>query len=321
MSQPLDQKNYLLGLAADAGNLVDTALARSTRHRYLASWQRYQDWCSKHDLNANLSSAQSVGLFLTERSRTVGAAALTQDLSAIRYHLKRVGNALRDDRDLLPRLLRGCRRTKNHAIRRKKKIEPEALLASLSFLPDSRKGLRDRAMLLTTFASAMRRSEVVQLTWNNIRFEQNGFWITTGWSKSGHAIDGCFVPKVGTSLCAWSVMIAWFEQLSRTSSFCFPRIRSGHSLEAHVSDRYLYRLVRRLMGQTGACAEEYGAHSLRRGFIAAAHKSGACNADILNVTHHRTERGLFPYIGGESGIAYSRIVRSMTAGDNEHERS
>lgn len=320
MNRPSTEQSYLLSLAASAGDLVDTALATSTRRRYQAAWKRYQNWCRLHGLVQSAPSAKTIGLFLTERSRTVGMSALTQDLSAIRHHLRLAGCAVRDDRELLARLLKGCRRAKKNINRPKRKIQPDTLLQALKLIPETLKGRRDRAMLLTGFASAMRRSELVCLEWSNIRFEEEGFCITTGWSKSGKAIDGCFVPRVSSPLCAWSVLSALHVELSDSSPFCFPRIAAHAPTMQHVSDRYLYRLIKHLMGKLGAPQEEYGAHSLRRGFITAAHHAGVTNGDILNVTHHRTERGLLPYIAGVDGNAYRKVIASLGAGFDQDER-
>lgn len=305
-------KNYeghILQLASDAGNVMCSALAPSTRKKYEAGWKRYQSWCRKHELELSQSTPRTVILYLTDRARTTSLASLGLDLASIRYHLARVGSPLEDRMQDLKRFRKGIARRDTNVPQSKSPITPELLSEMVSLLPSSKKGQRDRAMLLIGFSAALRRSELVQLRWHQMRFEKRYLRFGISGAKNSVHATARTIPRLKSAVCPWQALKTWKDGISVDVDFCFCRLSGGSPMNVPVSDRYVARLVKRLLQDIGENPEDYGGHSLRSGFASAAYWSGVHEQDIRKITHHRSKRGLEPYLHARPSDPHFEIFK------------
>jgi integrase len=305
-----------LELANRAGRIMDQALAPTTRTRYLASWRRYEAWCAAKGIQKPNSDPKTITLFLTERSAKVGQSALEQDLAAIRFMCAMNGVEFKDPRNYLRRFMRGIRRERGHDPKRKRMIAPVLLGQMLDHLPENGpKASRDRAALLIGFSLALRRSEIVAIGWDDIVFEDAHLIVRLKPSKNQSNAVFQWIPKVPSSLCAFNAMQHWYQLSNRPiDGPCFPAIRDGKIQKRAVSDRYINRLVKRLLLLCDKVPQEFGAHSLRSGIATAAHWEGLSDADIRKITRHKSTGGLLPYLQPKDGLLHEQIFRSF---DNE----
>jgi len=81
-------------------------------------------------------------------------------------------NHTRDDR--VRNVFKGSKRTKGLAQRQKDAAVTDVLVAMVRACPDTLIGLRDRALLLFGFASALRRAELCGLTTSDVEFTDDG---------------------------------------------------------------------------------------------------------------------------------------------------
>ncbi|WP_338184696.1 tyrosine-type recombinase/integrase [Thalassospira tepidiphila] len=305
----VNRNGHILQLASDAGNAMSSAMAPSTRKKYDAGWKRYEQWCRQHLPDQSKSSSRTVILYLTDRSRTTSLSSLGLDLAAIRYHLALAGTPLEDRAQDLRRFRKGIARGKTEVPNSKSPITPELLSRMLSLLPSSIKGKRDRAMLLFGFSAALRRSELVQLQWREVRFEDR--YLRFGISASKTSVNSTTrtIPRLKNAFCPWQAMKTWKDEIGREATFCFCRLSRGRTINAPVSDRYVARLVKRLLRDSGENPEDYGGHSLRSGFASAAYWSGVHEQDIRKVTQHRSKQGLEPYLHARPNDPHFEIFK------------
>ncbi len=102
------------------------------------------------------------------------------------------------------------------------------LAAALQTKPTRLKEIRDRALLLFGFGSAMRRSEIVALTLNDIEFTDACVRITIRRSKGDQEGKGAVVaiPK-GETVCPVEALKAWIEAAGITEGRLFRSVRKG----------------------------------------------------------------------------------------------
>ena len=251
-----------------------------------------------------------ITLFLADRSEDVGISALEQDLAAIRYMAGLSGEKIVDDAGYLKRFLRGMRRDQKKALTRKRAISPMLLSEMIKQIPEQGiKSSRDKAALLLGYSLALRRSEIVALDWEDIVFDEHDILVRLKKSKTDKAPKFQSVPQITSELCAFTAMHRW-ATLSEVPAAgpCFPCIRNHTFLNKAISDRYINRLVKRLLLACGRQPDDFGAHSLRSGFASAAHWLGLSEANIRDITRHKSAQGLLPYLRPREDVVHQKIL-------------
>lgn len=219
------------------------------------------------------------------------------------HKLKRLDNPceLPSVRTLLSRarrssVKRGERPTKKTAITRP---ELEAMLATCD---DSLEGLRDRALLCFGFASGgRRRSEIAAADMRDLRKTgDDGYIYRLEYSKTqqgGVKVDSTpDKPILGRSAQALS---AWLVAARITEGAIFRRIWKDR-----VGPPLLPGSVATIVKRRAALAGlkgDFGAHSLRSGFVTEAGKQGVPLPAVMAMTEHRSVASVIGYF--QSGAA------------------
>ncbi len=220
------------------------------------------------------------------------------------HKLKRLANPceLPSVRTLLSRarrasVKRGERPTKKTAITR---TELEAMLATCD---DSLEGLRDRALLCFGFASGgRRRSEIAAAAMRDLRkVGEDGYIYRLEYSKTQQAgvkVDSTpDKPILGRSA---EALAAWLEAAGIQEGAIFRRIwkaRVGPALLPGSVASIVKRRAR-LAGLEG----DFGAHSLRSGFVTEAGKQGAPLPAVMAMTEHRSVASVIGYFQAGAAV-------------------
>jgi integrase len=213
------------------------------------------------------------------------------------HKLKRLANPCESAsvRTLLSRarraaVKRGERPTKKTAITRP---ELEAMLATCD---DSLEGLRDRALLCFGFASGgRRRSEIAAADLRDLRkVGEDGYIYRLEYSKTqqaGVTVDSTpDKPVLGISAQA---LAAWLEASGIREGAIFRRIWKDRIGPALLPGSVATIVKRRatLAGLEG----DFGAHSLRSGFVTEAGKQGVSLPAVMAMTEHRSVASVIGY--------------------------
>ncbi|GAA2135402.1 hypothetical protein GCM10009844_00630 [Nocardioides koreensis] len=173
---------------------------------------------------------------------------------------------------------------------------------------------RDRALLLTGFYTALRRSNLSALNWGDLTDHgEDGWSIQVRWSKTDQEGQGrtSWVPQSetdGSVACPATALRDWKrtleEALGRSvhaSEPVFVALTNSGTVKRRDNNR-MFRLtgdgineaVQRLTVGAGIAAKTgksnpYGAHSLRAGFVTEALRDDKLSfAEVMEVTGHKT---------------------------------
>jgi site-specific recombinase XerD len=189
--------------------------------------------------------------------------------------------------------------------------------------------LRNRAMLLTGWYAALRRSNVTErLSWSDLAIEGGEWEVTLGITKTNQE-GGRNPDRNWLSLsndpawpCAASAMAAWHAAVTKElggdpmkiarNEPVFPAMDRHSNIRRTASDRMLRmdgaalnEVVQDLCEKAGFDRTKYGAHSLRIGFVTEALTDDKLSiAEVQEVTHHKTVNVL---------IGYHRRVNARTS--------
>lgn len=259
-----------------------------------------------HDLPPAIDQALVNGGFKT----ALGAPALNTVLHRLSvlskaHQLRDVPNPTRDPavQELIKRIRRayagrGVRPAHKTALT---KTPLEALLATCT---DGLIGVRDRALLLFAWASGgRRRSEVAGAVMENLtRVDENTYVYRLTHSKTDqagteHRADAD-KPLVGL---AAQALTAWIEASGVTTGPMFRRIRKSKAVEP-LTGQAVWHIVKRRAALAGL-EGDFGAHSLRSGFVTEAGRQNVPLAEAMGLTGHRSLATFMRYF--QSGAVQS----------------
>jgi integrase len=183
-------------------------------------------------------------------------------------------------------------------------------------------GHRDSAILTVGFGGAFRRSELAALELRDIQLHpDDGLHILVRRSKTDQKGIGLLkaIPYgVNPLTCAPCAYVRWLHVLSAATKsrsdlqevvrgatttghvcrdgapvleerkpFLRPVLKGGAIQARHISGNVVNDVVKRRVEMVGVNPADYGAHSLRAGFVTQAFQAGASHHEIMRQTGHR----------------------------------
>lgn len=182
-------------------------------------------------------------------------------------------------------LLRRARRAKaNERPNKKAAITKDILLAMLETCDDSLHGVRDRAILCVGFASGgRRRSEIANIQIEDLQKIDGGYLIHLRQTKMDQAGKGKTVPVQGL---AAQALNQWLVKSGLRSGNIFRGIYPDGSFTNGIGHCTINKIVKRHVQQIGLDPKQFGAHSLRSGFMTEAARNGAPLGDAMSLSGH-----------------------------------
>ncbi|MFB5089493.1 site-specific integrase [Psychrobacillus sp. PGGUH221] len=169
----------------------------------------------------------------------------------------------------------------------------------VSVLPSTPLGIRDCALLVTGWAGALRRSELIGLDVEHIRFTRDGLVVTIEHSKTDQQGAGQLIALPygsNRATCPVRSMQEWMSKSGITSGPIFRRMDRHGNMYDRLTAQSVRLIVQKYCDKAGLSANSYGAHSLRSGFCSTAAKAGKSEHQIMRQTRHRQSTSLQRYI-------------------------
>ncbi len=175
-----------------------------------------------------------------------------------------------------------------------KAITKDILDDMLEVCGDKLLDLRDKAMLLFAWGSGgRRRSEVAMAEMKDlVRTPEGNFIYNMPKSKTDQDSKGFHVPvkgRVAKSLDDWLIASGV------TDGHIFRAIGKGGDIRGGLSPVDINRVVKRRLKQAGYNEKQFGAHSLRSGFVTEAGRKGKHIGDVMQLTTHKSITTVMKY--------------------------
>jgi len=288
------------------------AQADNTIKAYTADLEDFRHWCERMDREWLPATADTVGLYLGARADTLSLATLERRLAAIASVHKNEGHDSPASvaEGPLRTIWKGLVREKTRRQDGAPPLLVEDLKAIIEHMPrysasdEGSSGeltltaLRDRAVLLVGWTGALRRSELVSLTTEDVQFvEGEGVNVYIRRSKSDQEAEGQIKGlPYGTNkeTCPVTALRRWLQAAEKAvdGSFegdIFRRFYRGESIgESAMTAQYVSTVLKRHAERAGLDPTEYSAHSLRAGFITQAIRAGKAERRVKEHSGHRS---------------------------------
>ena len=275
--------------AARVAHYLAETLAPSTRRVYQSDWALFSAWCDSRQLPVLPASGETVAAYLAaeaEQGRRV--ATLRRRLAAIRLAHDLTNLPTPTGSRIVRSTLAGIARVHGAAQQQKAPAVADLVKQMVDTLdPTTRRGRRDRAILTLGFASALRRSELVAITVEDLEFVPEGVRVHVPHSKTDQQGRGQVVPVIrGEAYCPVAALKDWLTVAGIFSGPVFRSMRRGdHITTQPLSDRHVANIVKRCALACGLNPADYAGHSLRAGFLTDLPASNLLNTLILIDKH------------------------------------
>lgn len=278
------------------------AKAKNTRRAYESDWNDFVAHLKKRNHPALPASPDDVALYLRYlvQRRGLKVSTVSRRLAAIAEAHQSSGFPSPSDEWVVRNTLRRLRLEHGSPARGKAPLLIEDLRKLVDFIPETLAGVRDRAILLLGFASALRRRELVSLNLNNLALAPEGLVVTVNQSKTDQTHQG---RRIGIpygaheATCPVRAVLRWIDEARLSDGPLFRGItKHGAVQRTQLTDQVVARIVKRYTKAIGKYAGRFSAHSLRAGFITSAAIAGVQEREIQDQSGHHSVTVLRRYI-------------------------
>ena len=188
--------------------------------------------------------------------------------------------------------LHGIKRVKGSNQKAKKPLLINDLKLIINVINEAnqseKKKIRDKTIILVGFSGGFRRSELVNIDYDDLEFVNEGVKIFVKRSKTDQSGEGMTkaIPYFDNKLfCPVTNLKNWID---------YSEIKSGKLFD--ISDKSVALIIKKYASLAGLDPNKYGGHSLRSGFATSTAESGAEERNIMAMTGHKTTQMVRRYI-------------------------
>ena len=264
----------------------------NTLRAYQADFRDFSIFCEKNGLTAIPTEPKIISIYLTNLSKTSKFSTLKRRIASISVIHKIKGHYLDTKHPIIIENLLGIKRLKGSRQLAKKPIlinDLKLIIKAIDEIEQQEfKKLRDKAIILIGFSGGFRRSELVNLEYEDLEFVPEGVKLLIKRSKTDQSGEGSIkaIPYFNNEkYCPVKVLKKWIA---------ITNIKSGKIF--NISDKSVSLIIKKYTQIVGLDPKRYGGHSLRSGFATSAAESGAEERNIMAMTGHKTTQMVRRYI-------------------------
>lgn len=290
----------------------DKSISAASRRAYRSDWQAFIQFCEFRNVEALPATSDTISIFLTELADLKkSVSTIVRTLTSINkaHELAGFGSVRTPE---IKALMKGIKRTIGRPTDKVKGITYTELLKMSAACDASIIGVRDRAILMLGWTSALRRSELVALNIGDLDISELGIILTISRSKTDQEGEGkkIAIPRAREkAVCPVSCVEKWIGRLNaddqKPDKPLFRAIGMAgnrfwtNTVNGRLSARMISYAVKRYARLCGLPSEKYASHSLRRGLATEAGARRIPERIIARHTRHVSIAVLREYI--ESG--------------------
>ena len=279
------------------------ALAPETLRAYAADWAHFCGWCSETGCAPLPAEPAAVAAYLASLAGLYSRSLLERRLGAIGQQHRLRGLDWSAGHPAIRTTLRGIYRRHGSRRRQAAALTSTELRKLVAACGGDLAGLRDRALLLLGFAGALRRSELVGIDREHLRFTGEGLRLTLPSSKTdqeGKGTELGITRGKRAETCPIRALEAWLAASACDYGPVFRKVdRWGNIEHARLSGEAVRTILKgraKAAGITVHTTERLSPHGLRAGFVTEAYMAGARDEQVMDHTRHRDLKTMRGYV-------------------------
>jgi len=283
-----DIKNLELETIKNLRNSKST----NTLRAYQSDYNDFSLFCSKNGFQAMPTQPKILALYITHLASYSKYSTLKRRLASISIIHKTKGHYIDTKHPIIVENLMGIKRTNGSNQKGKKPILINDLKLLIKAIDESKekniRKIRDKSLVLIGFSGGFRRSELVDIEYEDIEFVEEGVKIFVKRSKTDQSGEGM------------TKAIPYFDNIN----FCPVKALNKWVVEAelkedkifNISDKSVALIIKKYANYAGLDSHRYAGHSLRSGFATSTAESGAEERNIMAMTGHKSTEMVRRYI-------------------------
>ena len=274
--------------------------AQNTLKAYRSDWKHFVAWCRNADRAPLPATPQTVASYIAEMAEDYKFSTIRRRLTSINKAHDLEGLASPGRSPLVREVKDGIKREIGAKETGKDPLLTDDIVRMVEALGDDLAGARDRCLLLVGFAGCFRRSELVSLDVDDLRFRPEGVVVSVEKSKTdqyGEGTQTAIPYGRREATCPVSALRHWLDVSAITEGAVFrPINKHGHIRPRRLTAGSVALIVKRTAIAAGLDPEKYAGHSLRSGFATQAARSGAKERLIMKQGAWSTDKMVRRYI-------------------------
>ena len=262
--------------------------ANNTLRAYQSDFKDFTVFCSKNGFSPMPTQPKILALYITHLSKSFKFSTLKRRIASISVIHKLKGHYLDTKHPIIMENLHGIKRSLGSRQKSKKPILINDLKLIINKIDKEK--IRDKALILIGFAGGFRRSELVNIYYEDIEFVPEGVKILIKRSKTDQSGEGTIkaIPYFDNQ--EFCPVIALKNYINNKFTDNFER------RIFEISDKSVALIIKRYADKAGLDSSRYAGHSLRSGFATTAAEFGAEERNIMAMTGHKTTQMVRRYI-------------------------
>ena len=273
-------------------NNLRNSKSANTLRAYQSDYNDFSLFCSKNGFQSMPTQPKILALYITHLSSYSKYSTLKRRLASISILHKTKGHYIDTKHPIIMENLMGIKRTNGSNQKGKKPL----LINDLKILIDAihqsnekdKRKIRDKALVLIGFSGGFRRSELVDIEYEDLEFVSEGVKIFVKRSKTDQSGEGMTkaIPYFDNKkFCPVIALKNWIEIFDLKKSRIF-----------NISDKSVALIIKKYANYAGLDSHRYAGHSLRSGFATSTAESGAEERNIMAMTGHKSTEMVRRYI-------------------------
>ena len=262
--------------------------ANNTLRAYQSDFRDFSAFCAKNGFSSLPTQPKIIALYITHLSKSSKFSTLKRRIASISVLHKLKGHYLDTKHPIIMENLHGIKRTLGTRQKAKKPILINELKLIIKVI--DKENIRDKALILIGFSGGFRRSELVNIDYEDVEFVTEGVKILIKRSKTDQSGEGNIkaIPYFDNQ--EFCPVIALKNYVSKK----FSNTNEGKIF--NISDKSVALIIKRYAEKAGLDSSKYAGHSLRSGFATTAAEFGAEERNIMAMTGHKTTQMVRRYI-------------------------
>ena len=266
--------------------------ANNTLRAYQSDFSDFSNFCTKNGFSFMPTQPKIIALYITHLSKSCKFSTLKRRIASISVIHKLKGHYLDTKHPIIMENLHGIKRTLGSRQKAKKPILINDLKLIIKAIDEDK--IRDKALILVGFAGGFRRSELVNIYFQDIDFVPEGVKILIRRSKTDQSGEGSIKAIPYFENQEFCPVIALKDYLNKKFSNSDKSQKDVKIFE--ISDKSVALIIKRYAEKAGLDSSKYAGHSLRSGFATTAAEFGAEERNIMAMTGHKTTQMVRRYI-------------------------
>jgi len=296
---------------------IEKADAEGTRRVYASDWRHFNAWALRAGFEPLPASPATIAAYLTSQAGGFALATLRRRLAAIARVHREAGHHFDSKDPIIRNALRGIAREHAEPQRQAAALTTAEIRQIVGTCDTGLTGLRDRAILLLGYAGALRRSELVGIDREHLKFHADALEILIPRSKGDKESGGQRI-SIGRGkareTCPVRAVEEWLREAGIKYGPLFRKVTRYGTVEPNRLSAEAVRLILRkraeMAGIQGTRLEPISPHGLRAGFVTQSYLAGARDEEIMEHTRHKDVATMRRYVRRaklQKGAATSKL--------------